>query len=101
MILGEEGGVLGGGDPRFRWLVDPLDGTTNYTHGFPLFCVSIGFQIEGRLQFGVVNAAEQSRGVARGADRQPGLVGGDGAVEETHALIDEMAQRFLRGGLGF
>lgn len=55
-IVGEEGGELRGGDPRFRWLVDPLDGTTNYTHGFPLFCVSIGFLVDGRLQYGVVNA---------------------------------------------
>jgi myo-inositol-1(or 4)-monophosphatase len=55
-ILGEEGGALGGGDARFRWLVDPLDGTTNYTHGFPLFCVSIGFEVEAQLCFGVVYA---------------------------------------------
>ena len=55
-ILGEEGGTLGGGDTRFRWLVDPLDGTTNYTHGFPLFCVSIAFEMDGELTFGVVNA---------------------------------------------
>jgi myo-inositol-1(or 4)-monophosphatase len=55
-ILGEEGGSHGGDDARFRWLVDPLDGTTNYTHGFPLFCVSIGFEVEGKLEFGVVYA---------------------------------------------
>jgi myo-inositol-1(or 4)-monophosphatase len=55
-VLGEEGGSAGGRDARYRWLVDPLDGTTNYTHGFPLFCVSIGFEIDGQLQFGVVNA---------------------------------------------
>ncbi len=55
-ILGEEGGAHGGADSRFRWLVDPLDGTTNYTHGFPLFCVSIGFEVDGRLQFGAVYA---------------------------------------------
>jgi len=69
-ILGEEGGVLGGGDTRYRWLVDPLDGTTNYTHGFPLFCVSIGFEVDGELTFGVVDApclgeqfvAERGRG---------------------------------------
>jgi myo-inositol-1(or 4)-monophosphatase len=53
-ILGEEGGTLGGNDARYRWLVDPLDGTTNYTHGFPLFCVSIGFEVDGRLVFGAV-----------------------------------------------
>src|SRR5262249_9637390 len=55
-ILGEEGGSHGGSDTRFRWLVDPLDGTTNYTHGFPLFCVSIGFEVDGELTFGVVYA---------------------------------------------
>jgi myo-inositol-1(or 4)-monophosphatase len=55
-ILGEEGGTFGGADSRFRWLVDPLDGTTNYTHGFPLFCVSIGFEVDGELRFGAVYA---------------------------------------------
>jgi myo-inositol-1(or 4)-monophosphatase len=36
-ILAEEGGARAG-DPRYRWIIDPLDGTTNYAHGFPLFC---------------------------------------------------------------
>ncbi|HEY2592574.1 MAG TPA: inositol monophosphatase family protein [Chloroflexota bacterium] len=69
-VLGEEGGTLGGNDARYRWLVDPLDGTTNYAHGFPLFCVSIGFEVEGELTFGAVYApcqdelfvAERGRG---------------------------------------
>ena len=52
-ILGEEGGTSGGGDSRFRWIVDPIDGTTNYAHGFPLFCVSIGLEVDGRLTLGV------------------------------------------------
>jgi myo-inositol-1(or 4)-monophosphatase len=55
-ILGEEGGARVGSDPRFRWIVDPLDGTTNYAHGFPFFCVSIGFEVEGALMLGVVYA---------------------------------------------
>ncbi len=38
----------------FLWIVDPLDGTTNYAHGYPCFCVSIALQIEGRLGLGVV-----------------------------------------------
>lgn len=53
-ILGEEGGATVGGDARFRWIVDPLDGTTNYAHGFPFFCVSIGLEVEGELGLGVV-----------------------------------------------
>jgi myo-inositol-1(or 4)-monophosphatase len=55
-ILGEEGGARIGTDPRFRWIVDPLDGTTNYAHGFPFFCVSIGLEIDGQLALGVVYA---------------------------------------------
>jgi myo-inositol-1(or 4)-monophosphatase len=55
-ILAEEGGAHSGTDPRYRWIVDPLDGTTNYAHGFPFFCVSIGLEVEGRLTLGVVYA---------------------------------------------
>ena len=55
-LAGEEGGALVGSDPRFRWIVDPLDGTTNYAHGFPFFCVSIGLEVEGRLMLGVAYA---------------------------------------------
>jgi myo-inositol-1(or 4)-monophosphatase len=53
-IVGEEGGERAGGDGRFRWYVDPIDGTTNYAHGFPFFCVSIGFEVDGELALGVV-----------------------------------------------
>ncbi len=38
-----------------RWIVDPLDGTTNYIHRFPVFCVSIGYQFENQLQVGVID----------------------------------------------
>jgi myo-inositol-1(or 4)-monophosphatase len=53
-ILGEEGGKHQGQDPRYRWIVDPIDGTTNYAHGFHMFCVSIGLEVEGQLTLGVV-----------------------------------------------
>ncbi|MFQ5354803.1 MAG: inositol monophosphatase family protein, partial [Thermodesulfobacteriota bacterium] len=39
---------------KYRWIIDPLDGTTNYAHGFPVFCVSIAFESEGQVVFGVV-----------------------------------------------
>lgn len=38
-----------------RWIVDPLDGTTNYIHRFPVFCVSIGYEYEGRSQVAVID----------------------------------------------
>ncbi|OGG03678.1 MAG: hypothetical protein A3F83_02595 [Candidatus Glassbacteria bacterium RIFCSPLOWO2_12_FULL_58_11] len=42
------------GDSEFRWIIDPLDGTTNYAHGYPCFTVSIGLQFQRRTVLGVV-----------------------------------------------
>ncbi len=46
MVLGEESGAGAGGED-YKWIIDPLDGTTNYTHGLPLFCVTIGIEHNG------------------------------------------------------
>ncbi len=54
-VLAEEGGLSGSSSAR-RWLVDPLDGTTNFAHGLPLFSVSIALEVEGELEIGVVAA---------------------------------------------
>jgi myo-inositol-1(or 4)-monophosphatase len=54
-ILGEEGGERKGTSQE-RWIVDPLDGTTNFAHGYPLFCVSIAYERDGELLAGVVYA---------------------------------------------
>ena len=51
-IVAEEG-EYPQGDTPFRWIIDPLDGTTNYAHGFPWFCVSIGLESAGELVAGV------------------------------------------------
>jgi myo-inositol-1(or 4)-monophosphatase len=54
-ILGEESGThAGSGDERF--IVDPLDGTTNYAHRYPLFCVSIAYERAGSIEAGAVFA---------------------------------------------
>ncbi|MEZ5318582.1 MAG: inositol monophosphatase family protein [Vicinamibacterales bacterium] len=55
-VLGEEGaGPAGAGpDARHRWIVDPVDGTTNFAHGLAFFCISIALEIDGRLEVGVV-----------------------------------------------
>lgn len=52
-VVCEEGTRLDG-DSGYRWLVDPLDGTTNYAHGYPCFSVSIGVEKDGELIFGLV-----------------------------------------------
>lgn len=52
-VICEEGTRLQG-DSGYRWLVDPLDGTTNYAHGYPCYSVSIGVEKDGELVFGCV-----------------------------------------------
>ncbi|GAB3090676.1 inositol monophosphatase family protein [Lysobacter terrae] len=51
-ILGEEGGAQGAG--RYTWVIDPLDGTSNYLHGFPHFCISIALVENGEPIHGVI-----------------------------------------------
>ncbi len=51
-ILSEERGLVGG-PSSYRWIVDPLDGTTNYAHGIPVFAVSIALEVDGRTRLGV------------------------------------------------
>lgn len=52
-ILAEESPEVVQASP-FKWIIDPLDGTTNYSHGFPFFCVSIGYEVSGEVVLGVV-----------------------------------------------
>ncbi|MCV3271231.1 inositol monophosphatase family protein [Roseobacter sinensis] len=52
--LGEEGGGAEGQDPTRRWIVDPLDGTTNFLHGLPHWAVSIALEHKGQIVAGVV-----------------------------------------------
>lgn len=56
LVLGEEQAHGGAASDRARcrWIVDPLDGTTNFAHGLALFCVSIALEIDGRVELGVV-----------------------------------------------
>jgi len=53
-FLGEESGEIEGTNKDYVWIIDPLDGTTNFIHGFPQFAVSIALQVKGRLSIGVI-----------------------------------------------
>ena len=74
-IQTEESGNLG--ESETVWIIDPLDGTTNFLHGFPVFAVSIAVQVKGRLEHGVVydpirqELFTASRGGGAGGDRCP------------------------------
>jgi myo-inositol-1(or 4)-monophosphatase len=53
-FLGEEGGHREGADKSHRWIVDPLDGTTNFLHGIPQFAISIALEREGAVSAGLI-----------------------------------------------
>ena len=53
-LLMEESGEIHGEDPDSRWIVDPLDGTTNFLHGIPHFAISIGLEQHGEIVAGVI-----------------------------------------------
>jgi myo-inositol-1(or 4)-monophosphatase len=52
-VIGEEGARIDTGSD-YRWYVDPLDGTTNFAHGYPVFCVSLGLAFQGKRRAGVL-----------------------------------------------
>lgn len=53
-ILGEESGSIDTENAETIWIIDPLDGTTNFLHGFPQYCISIAIQDRGKITHGVV-----------------------------------------------
>src|SRR5881397_3824920 len=50
-LLAEESELEKADGPR-RWVIDPLDGTTNFAHGLPLFCISVGVEVDGKVAVG-------------------------------------------------
>ena len=75
---------------RWRWIFDPLDGTTNYAHGLPIFCASLGLEIDGHAEVGAVYDPTRKElfTAQRGAGAQ--LNGGALNVSETSNLIDAL-----------
>ncbi len=53
-FLGEEGGIQGNPDSDYQWVIDPIDGTTNFIHGIPHFAISIACLYKGQLEHAVV-----------------------------------------------
>ncbi len=53
-IIGEESGEIAGTNPDYQWIIDPLDGTTNFVKGIPHFAVSIALRVKGRTEQAVV-----------------------------------------------
>ena len=104
-VLAEESGASGAA--RVRWIVDPLDGTTNFAHNYPFFGVSIGVEIDGVLAAGVVHdpVREETFAAARGEgatlNREPIRVSDIARIEDALLVtgfpydVREHPDRFL------
>ena len=109
-ILTEEAGSIGSGKSEYLWIIDPLDGTTNFLHGFPQFAVSIALQYRGRLDQAVVydpisqdlytasrgNGAQLNGRRIRVAARKTldGALLGTGFPFRNHELLDTYLETF-------
>jgi len=98
-ILAEEGGASGSSDFASRvWCVDPLDGTTNFAHGLPFFCVSIALLVDGEAAVGVVHAPALGWTFSRMAGGVPRF---NGAPMPALRPLDDLSSALLMFGCGY
>ncbi|HJQ29097.1 MAG TPA: inositol monophosphatase family protein [Rubrobacter sp.] len=88
-MLAEEGGALRGEEDA-RWIVDPLDGTTNYAHGLPIFSVSIALEKAGEVVLGVVHDPMREETFVAERGRGARLNGESTDVSETDELVQAL-----------
>lgn len=90
-LLAEEGTAAGqGANHGRRWIVDPLDGTTNFAHGYPLYAVSIALEVDGVVQVGVVYVPTLDEMFAAVRGQGATLNGEPAMVSETEEIIQSM-----------
>ena len=95
-ILAEEGGQTGAA--RRVWCVDPLDGTTNFAHGLPFFCVSIALLVDGEAAVGVVHAPALGWTFSRVAGEAPRF---NDAPLPTLRPLGDLSSALLMFGCGY
>jgi histidinol-phosphatase len=96
-VLGEEEGVSGTGDRR--WILDPIDGTRNYSRGIPIFATLIALEIDDEIKLGLVSAAALGR--RWWAERRKGAYRNDGPIRVSgvERLEDAVVSFELREGI--
>lgn len=101
-ILAEESGATEGiemrtGKTEWRWIVDPLDGTTNYAHGYPCFCVSIALERAGSIEIGVIY--DPTRDEVFAAERGQGATLNDRSIRVS--AVDDLNAAMLCTGFPY
>ena len=92
-ILAEESGAIASGAAgaaSVRWIIDPLDGTTNFAHGYPFYCVSIGVEEQGRIVCGAVYDPIRDEMFSAARARGAFCNGRRLAVSETERISDAL-----------
>jgi len=99
-ILAEESGeavIAGPTQSDWKWIIDPLDGTTNYAHGYPCFCVSIAVERSGQMEIGVVY--DPMRDEMFAAERGQGATLNDRRIRVSN--IEDLNQAMLCTGFPY
>ena len=89
-MLGEEFGSVSTRTPTYCWVFDPIDGTTNYAHGLPIFCSSLALEIDGEAVVGAVYDPNRRELFTAERGRGAFLNGAPIRVSRAGALIDSM-----------
>lgn len=91
-ILAEESGeaVIAGGDSNWKWIIDPLDGTTNYAHGYPCFCVTLALEHNSEIVIGVTYDPTRNELFATEKGQGASLNGRRIRVSDTEKLGDAL-----------
>ncbi len=77
-------------DPKYKWFIDPIDGTTNFAHGYPFFCISIGFSVNDELTFGLIKNPVTNELYSAFIKRGAQLNGKQISVSKTKKLHDSL-----------
>jgi myo-inositol-1(or 4)-monophosphatase len=100
-ILAEESGASNGAETgaagEWKWIIDPLDGTTNYAHGYPCFCVSIAVERAGKIEIGVVY--DPGRNEMFAAERGQGATLNERAIRVSD--VDDLNSAMLCTGFSY
>jgi histidinol-phosphatase len=102
-VLGEEEGLIGPGAARARWIVDPIDGTSNFVKGIPIWATLIALEVDGAVVVGVASAPALGRrwwgadGMGAHADGHPIRVSSVSSIADAHVAYSDVGSFYEHG----